>query len=578
MAGENTDMFQGIMDDLLVRQGGNPQNLGRSVPQGALQQVAQAKPETAGDLERKEYQRMAGEYPAARAKSDASFEELMAGLKGYSPDPSEKWLNFAANIAKPTKFGTWGEVATNVASGLEPIVGKENALKNQYKQLALQMGYQANEKNADQLASGMQATLKNMGANEIARRASAGSVLPNGNAIIKAGDRNFEVIPDQSQPEGYRLKEIISSVKTIGSADTKLKMAQSLAEKSLEGVSFSTPEAKQKKYKEAVEAFQTVPDDALAHMHGVMIAPAITANGASPPVGGTPPPVAAGMAPPGGFSEQATVKGENGPTRSDGRPSGFPVVYKEAQSTANAGRDAIRNQELLAATQRMNNAPLGSPERAQAQQEVISLKREAASTSTQKPTGPSAFIRGPQETKRQEVVGAGEGKKEVEQPAATTALADFLDESANTKRILNEALSHPGLPKATGEQGMIPFRGNVMTAGGTDSAGYKAKVDALSAQLGFQKMQAMKAASASGSTGLGAVTEAEHKLLQQQIDSLSSLPNSKQVEASMRNIQERLDKMRERMVEAYGRQYPGMVRQIKGKTFVQGKDGLWNPL
>ena len=106
------------------------------------------------------YDRFSGNTPELLKSTDKSLAEYMEGLTNYAPDPSEKWLNFAANIAKPTKFGTLGEVVTNVAGGLEPIVGKENALKNQYKQLAAQMGYMSNEKRLEQAQSGQLKTLE----------------------------------------------------------------------------------------------------------------------------------------------------------------------------------------------------------------------------------------------------------------------------------------------------------------------------------------------------------------------------------------------------------------------------------
>lgn len=499
----------------------------------------------------KEYNRMAGDLPGARTKADTSLADMMAGLKDYAPDPSEKWLNFAANIAKPTKFGTLGEVATNVAGGLEPIVGKENALKNQYRQLALQMGYQANEKNADQLQSGKLALLKDMVAQQRAQQ---------GKAVVKM-DKDGNMV--KFDPITETASVIHSSMLGPYADLVKKFAADAVAHGSFPDLDAATEWAKSKAFDvmgsaKAANPTTTVPSPGAIPQQSGPLSPGVPTPTpmpqVAPPASGTPMP----------------VLGEDGSTRKDGRPSGFPVVTPPQQASRDADRAAIVGKELADATARMNAAPLNSPERAQAQQDVISLKREAAQ--------PGTAIRTPKEIAQQKTEGEGAGKKVVEQGQATSALADFLDESANTKKVLNEAVTHPGMAKATGEQGMVPFRGNVMTAGGTDSAGFIAKIDALKSQLGFMKMQAMKAASASGSTGLGAVTEAEHKLLQQQIESIDLKQPTPQIEKALRDIDARIDQMRNRMVEAYGRQYPGTVRQIKGKTFVQGKDGLWNPL
>lgn len=120
---------------------------GGILQQAALQNQggtpASMPPGTAGSM----YAQYAGTIPLDASQTQ-SQKDLMDAYKGYAPDPSEKWLNFAANIAKPTKYGTLGEVVSNVAGGLEPIISKENALKNQYKVAAAQLGYQASMKDA----------------------------------------------------------------------------------------------------------------------------------------------------------------------------------------------------------------------------------------------------------------------------------------------------------------------------------------------------------------------------------------------------------------------------------------------
>ena len=117
---------------------------------------------SAANLLAQEYDRLSGELPIARAKADTGLSEYMGSLRNYAPDPSEKWLAMAGALGKTTKFGTQGEAIENVSGALQPIVSKENALKNQYKQLAAQMGYEATEKRADELQSGKLSLLKDM--------------------------------------------------------------------------------------------------------------------------------------------------------------------------------------------------------------------------------------------------------------------------------------------------------------------------------------------------------------------------------------------------------------------------------
>jgi len=76
----------------------------------------------------------------------SSLSDLLSGLKDYQPSNRESWLSFASNIARPTKYGTMGEVISNVGEGLAPIIGKQEALKQQYTMMAKQLGYQANMK------------------------------------------------------------------------------------------------------------------------------------------------------------------------------------------------------------------------------------------------------------------------------------------------------------------------------------------------------------------------------------------------------------------------------------------------
>lgn len=154
-------------DPTVVRTGSMP-----PANAGVIQQVASAGQPVGnpmmGSVEdiRKNLARFSGDYQASQALTDATGKQMMDALTGYEPDPSEKWLSFASTIARPTQFGTLGEVVGNVASGLQPIIGKEAALKQQYKMLAMQMGYQAQQHKTDQLLSATLQTQTALGAGQ----------------------------------------------------------------------------------------------------------------------------------------------------------------------------------------------------------------------------------------------------------------------------------------------------------------------------------------------------------------------------------------------------------------------------
>ena len=81
-------------------------------------------------------------------KAATLLQTQLSGLRDYKPDETAKWLSMAQNFLAPSKTGSFGESLSRVAGGLEPIVSKEAALKNQYKQQAAQMEYEASAKNA----------------------------------------------------------------------------------------------------------------------------------------------------------------------------------------------------------------------------------------------------------------------------------------------------------------------------------------------------------------------------------------------------------------------------------------------
>jgi len=107
---------------------------------------------------------------------------------------------------------------------------------------------------------------------------------------------------------------------------------------------------------------------------------------------------------------------------------------------------------------------------------------------------------------------------------SSNAAFDRLGASANA------LLNHPGLAGITGIRGKIP---NIP---GSAAADAEAQLATLKSQIGFGVLQEMRNNSKTGSSGLGALSDAEGKRLENNLAALDKAQSLEQMKASLQNI------------------------------------------
>jgi ribosomal protein L1 len=107
----------------------------------------------------------------------------------------------------------------------------------------------------------------------------------------------------------------------------------------------------------------------------------------------------------------------------------------------------------------------------------------------------------------------------------------------------NALAKHPGLGKITGMVGAFP------NMPGSEAANAKAALDSLKASVGLDTLVALKQGSGAG---LGQVTEAEHKLLQNYISALEQAQSEDAMKKALSDISTWTQKARGRVSTAYG--------------------------
>jgi hypothetical protein len=150
-------------------------------------------------------------------------------------------------------------------------------------------------------------------------------------------------------------------------------------------------------------------------------------------------------------------------------------------------------------------------------------------------------------TRTKETVEA-EVKKEQEYGAARARQLSTQENLDNLIRVATEVKNHKGLPGIFGLQGVFP---NIP---GGEAANAKAKYDSLVGQVGFGALRSMREESKSGGA-LGQVTEAEHTLLQNQMDALGRAQNVQQAQTAIGNIIAISNRAKARAQAAFNQDY-----------------------
>lgn len=151
-----------------------------------------------------------------------------------------------------------------------------------------------------------------------------------------------------------------------------------------------------------------------------------------------------------------------------------------------------------------------------------------------------------------------QAKRDVAKPTQAIEAKAALDSTSSsldrTIELANGIMSDPALGRITGIMGMIPNRP------GGDAANAQARLNTLKSQIGFAVLQAMRDASKTGGA-LGAVSDAENKLLQNNIASLENVQDEAQLRQELQKIITWATGAKGRMADAYAQQYGNVTPQ-----------------
>jgi len=120
---------------------------------------------------------------------------------------------------------------------------------------------------------------------------------------------------------------------------------------------------------------------------------------------------------------------------------------------------------------------------------------------------------------------------------------------------LNRLAEQVNLVKNSNLSGITGIRGAIPNIPGSASADAQARLEALRSQVGFNVMQALKDSSKTGSTGLGSVTEGEHKLLQAQLGNLQKAQSEDEIRRVLEDIMKFTEDSKGRLLKAYNRKH-----------------------
>lgn len=130
--------------------------------------------------------------------------------------------------------------------------------------------------------------------------------------------------------------------------------------------------------------------------------------------------------------------------------------------------------------------------------------------------------------------------------SATAAMDNLLG-------VAHQILNSPGLEGNYGLRGVIP---NMPGSGAADAKGL---IQRLKDVAGFSALNDLKAAGKNGSSGLGAVTEFEHKILQNQLANVDKAQSAAQARTEIANLITATEASKQRLSSHYRRVYGKML-------------------
>ena len=137
--------------------------------------------------------------------------------------------------------------------------------------------------------------------------------------------------------------------------------------------------------------------------------------------------------------------------------------------------------------------------------------------------------------------------------ADTTGLQSATSAIDNLLGVAKQVLESPGLESNYGIRGAVP------NTPGSDAANTKALLQRLKDVAGFSALNDLKAAGKNGSSGLGAVTEFEHKILQNQLANVDKSQSAAQARAEIGNLIRATEASKQRLSNHYRSVYGKMI-------------------
>lgn len=263
----------------------------------------------------------------------------------------------------------------------------------------------------------------------------------------------------------------------------------------------------------------------------------------------------------------APVQTVQAPAQPDAKPSGLIQMAQQGGGMtpelfkALALRDPKMAQHMLMQEmQRSQNAPDRELDREKTRSEINKNNAQANSLGGKADYGttPPGYHRftDPQGRTRMEMVpGAPADEKTVLRMQGDERTMSYTQQTLNELQLAAKELrDHPGLGGNTGIKGVFP------NMPGGDAANAKAKLDTLRSKVGFSTLQTMRDASKSGGA-LGSVTEGEHKLLQNTLDSLDKAQSYDEFQKSLDNIVRQTEESKSRIKYHFDRAYGGRANE-----------------
>lgn len=141
---------------------------------------------------------------------------------------------------------------------------------------------------------------------------------------------------------------------------------------------------------------------------------------------------------------------------------------------------------------------------------------------------------------------------------SSNAAFDRLASSANT------ILNHPGL------QGITGLRGRIPNMPGSQAADAEALLNTLKSQVGFGVLQEMRNNSKSGSSGLGAVSDAEGKRLENNLAALDKAQSLDQMKHGLQSIVDYANGAKDRLRDVYNMKHKQGAPEVTKPTAPTG--------